>query len=198
MKLGSVQSFQGPLADPASGNETVDLVGDSESLRHVRRRMTQVAPTNATVLLLGETGTGKGVAARLIHQLSPRRDARFVSVDCTSVPATLIGSGSTHRTRAGAPSGVVAGSVTVNVAPHPRPPLVASPSHRAIRPDGVQPKVPVPARCGRDPPCRVRPGTPRTRKAGTHDRCRGQCRRRRDRPTCSFARAGTRSRPLAR
>ena len=52
--------------------------------------MEQVAPTNATVLLLGETGTGKGVAARLIHLLSPRRDARFVSVDCTSLPATLI------------------------------------------------------------------------------------------------------------
>jgi transcriptional regulator with GAF, ATPase, and Fis domain len=53
-------------------------------------RMAQVAPTNATVLLLGETGTGKGVAARLIHQLSPRRAARFVSVDCTAIPATLI------------------------------------------------------------------------------------------------------------
>jgi transcriptional regulator with GAF, ATPase, and Fis domain len=52
--------------------------------------MAQVAPTNATVLLLGDTGTGKGVAARLIHQLSPRRDACFVSVDCTSIPGTLI------------------------------------------------------------------------------------------------------------
>jgi transcriptional regulator with GAF, ATPase, and Fis domain len=42
------------------------------------------------VLLLGETGTGKGVAARLIHRLSQRRDARFISVDCTSIPGTLI------------------------------------------------------------------------------------------------------------
>jgi transcriptional regulator with GAF, ATPase, and Fis domain len=52
--------------------------------------MEQVAPTNATVLLLGETGTGKGVTARAIHLMSPRRNARFVSVDCASIPATLI------------------------------------------------------------------------------------------------------------
>jgi len=52
--------------------------------------MEQVAPTTATVLLLGETGTGKGVAARAIHMMSPRRHARFVSVDCASIPATLI------------------------------------------------------------------------------------------------------------
>ena len=90
MRLGSFQSLQGPLTEPASHDEPVDLVGESELLLHVRKRMAQVAPTNATVLLLGDTGTGKGVAARLIHQLSPRRDARFVSVDCTSIPATLI------------------------------------------------------------------------------------------------------------
>ena len=90
MRLGSLQPFQGPLAELAPHDEAVDLVGESEMLVHVRRRMAQVAPTNATVLLLGDTGTGKGVAARLIHQLSPRREAHFVSVDCTSIPATLI------------------------------------------------------------------------------------------------------------
>ena len=90
MRLGSFHSVQGLLAAPVAVDEPVDLVGDSEPLVHVRKRMEQVAPTNATVLLLGETGTGKGVAARLIHQLSPRRDERFVSVDCTSIPATLI------------------------------------------------------------------------------------------------------------
>jgi len=90
MRLGSFQSHQGPLGESAPDDEPVDFVGESDTLRYVRMRMEQVAPTSATVLLLGETGTGKGVAARLIHLLSPRRDARFVSVDCTSLPATLI------------------------------------------------------------------------------------------------------------
>jgi len=90
MKLGSFHSVQESLVDPTPDDESVDLIGDSELLLHVRKRMAQVASTNATVLLLGETGTGKGVAARLIHRLSCRRDARFVSVDCTSIPATLI------------------------------------------------------------------------------------------------------------
>ena len=45
--------------------ESGDLIGNSEALRHVRLRLEQVAPTDATVLLLGETGTGKGMAARL-------------------------------------------------------------------------------------------------------------------------------------
>jgi len=90
MRLGSFQSIQGSLPAPAADDESVDIVGESESLFHVRKRMEQVAPTTATVLLLGETGTGKGVAARAIHLMSPRRHARFVSVDCASIPATLI------------------------------------------------------------------------------------------------------------
>jgi len=90
MRLGSFVSVQGSLIDPPPDDEPVELLGESELLLCVRRRITQVAPTNATVLLLGETGTGKGVAARLIHRLSPRRDAHFVSVDCTSIPGTLI------------------------------------------------------------------------------------------------------------
>ena len=70
MRLGSFQSHQGPLGESAPDDEPVDFVGESEALRYVRMRMEQVAPTNATVLLLGETGTGKGVA-RLIRLLSP-------------------------------------------------------------------------------------------------------------------------------
>ena len=70
--------------------ESADLIGNSEALRHVRARLEQVAPTDATVLLLGETGTGKGMAARLVHRLSPRRAGRFVSVDCAALPPTLI------------------------------------------------------------------------------------------------------------
>ena len=70
--------------------ESGDLIGNSEALRHVRLRLEQVAPTDATVLLLGETGTGKGMAARLVHRLSPRRAGRFISVDCASLPPTLM------------------------------------------------------------------------------------------------------------
>ena len=71
-------------------HEQVDLVGRCDAMRYMRFRLEQVATTDATVLLLGETGTGKGLAAELVHRLSRRRDARFISVDCTSLPATLI------------------------------------------------------------------------------------------------------------
>jgi transcriptional regulator with GAF, ATPase, and Fis domain len=67
-----------------------DLVGDSEVLRQIRFQLEMVARTDATVLLLGETGTGKGVAAEFVHTSSLRRSARFVAVDCTALPATLI------------------------------------------------------------------------------------------------------------
>ena len=79
-----------PLPRPIRAPHESVLVGDSDAFRYMRFRLEQVAPTDATVLLLGETGTGKGIAARVIHQLSARRDAPFVSIDCTSLPATLI------------------------------------------------------------------------------------------------------------
>jgi len=73
-----------------SAPDAVHLVGDSDAFRFMRFRLEQVAATNATVLLLGETGTGKGMAACAVHDLSQRREAPFVSVDCASLPATLI------------------------------------------------------------------------------------------------------------
>lgn len=66
------------------------LVGDSPAFRYMLFRLEQVAKVDATVLLLGETGTGKSVAARALHDLSSRRARRFISVDCTALPATLI------------------------------------------------------------------------------------------------------------
>jgi transcriptional regulator with GAF, ATPase, and Fis domain len=66
------------------------IVGSSEPLRHVMHRVEQVAPTNATVLLLGETGTGKELVAHAIHQRSPRRHRSFVVVDCGALPSSLI------------------------------------------------------------------------------------------------------------
>jgi transcriptional regulator with GAF, ATPase, and Fis domain len=66
------------------------LVGASDALKYVIHRVAQVAPTNATVLLLGETGTGKEVVARAIHQRSARRHRSFVVVDSGALPPSLI------------------------------------------------------------------------------------------------------------
>jgi formate hydrogenlyase transcriptional activator len=74
--------------DPPSAGHAI--VGASAALQSVLVRMDQVASTNATVLLLGETGTGKELVARAIHQRSPRRRRGFVVVDCGALPATLI------------------------------------------------------------------------------------------------------------
>ena len=59
-----------------------DLIGESQSIARVRLRIRQVSKTNATVLILGETGTGKGLAAKAIHRASERHDGPFVHVNC--------------------------------------------------------------------------------------------------------------------
>jgi transcriptional regulator with GAF, ATPase, and Fis domain len=66
------------------------MVGASQTFNEVRRRLEEVASTGATVLLLGETGTGKGLLAQTIHELSPRRHRNFAVVDCGSLAASLI------------------------------------------------------------------------------------------------------------
>ena len=66
------------------------LVGDSRSMTEIRRQVTALAPTDLTVLIRGETGTGKDVVARLIHQLSwPRNKQPFHKVNCPAVPENL-------------------------------------------------------------------------------------------------------------
>lgn len=67
-----------------------EIIGQSEVLSHVFLRVEQVAPMNATVLLLGETGTGKGVVARAIHSSSSRKNHPLITVNCTTLPATLV------------------------------------------------------------------------------------------------------------
>ena len=66
------------------------LVGTSRAIQHVRQMMQQVADTDASVLILGESGTGKDVVARNLHYHSKRRDAPFVPVNCGAIPAELL------------------------------------------------------------------------------------------------------------
>jgi formate hydrogenlyase transcriptional activator len=66
------------------------IVGESAAIKKVLAQAAQVADTGATVLLLGETGTGKELMARTIHGASPRRDRLLVQVNCAALPPTLI------------------------------------------------------------------------------------------------------------
>jgi DNA-binding NtrC family response regulator len=74
-------SYQGVLGD---------LVGSSEKMQEVYALLRQVAPSRAAVLITGESGTGKELAARAIHDLSPRRAGPFVAVNCAAMPDTLM------------------------------------------------------------------------------------------------------------
>lgn len=73
----------------ASGHDQ-PIVGDSPAFRHSMELARQVAPLDTTVLLLGETGTGKEVVARYLHLLSPRHHKPLVRVNCASLPSQLI------------------------------------------------------------------------------------------------------------
>jgi DNA-binding NtrC family response regulator len=67
-----------------------EIIGQSNILTRVFSQVEQVAPMNATVLLLGETGTGKGVVARAIHSSSSRKGRPLITVDCSTLPAALV------------------------------------------------------------------------------------------------------------
>ena len=69
-----------------------DIVGSSEALRKVLRQVDKVAHSDSTVLILGETGTGKELIARAIHKRSNRGERAFIAVNCAAIPASLIAS----------------------------------------------------------------------------------------------------------
>ncbi|MGA8232848.1 MAG: PAS domain-containing protein, partial [Candidatus Acidiferrales bacterium] len=69
-----------------------DIVGSSESLHKVLRQIAKVAPTDCTVVVLGETGTGKELIARAIHKRSGRAERAFIGVSCAAIPSSLISS----------------------------------------------------------------------------------------------------------
>ena len=67
-----------------------DIIGESESLKYILFKIEQVAPTDASVLIEGETGTGKELFARAIHKKSNRKNKTFVKVNCASIPENLL------------------------------------------------------------------------------------------------------------
>jgi PAS domain S-box-containing protein len=67
-----------------------EIIGESRALKRVLKQVETVAREEATVLLLGETGTGKELIARAIHELSPRRERTFVKLNCSAIPAGLL------------------------------------------------------------------------------------------------------------
>jgi formate hydrogenlyase transcriptional activator len=69
-----------------------EIVGSSEGLRQVLTQVSKVAPTDSTVLILGETGTGKELIARAIHNLSKRSTRAFIRVNCAAIPPALVAS----------------------------------------------------------------------------------------------------------
>jgi formate hydrogenlyase transcriptional activator len=67
-----------------------EIVGHSSALKEVMKKAAKVAPTDATVLLLGETGTGKELVARALHRMSKRQDKSFIKLNCAAIPSGLL------------------------------------------------------------------------------------------------------------
>jgi formate hydrogenlyase transcriptional activator len=87
------QPSEGMFFDPDRthpGHGEQEIIGESRKLRDALSQAELVAPTDCSVLILGETGTGKELVARMIHNLSPRRHHAFVTVNCASIPLDLL------------------------------------------------------------------------------------------------------------
>ena len=68
-----------------------EIIGESPALKHILQQLETVAPTDSTILIRGETGTGKELIARAIHHLSGRRERTLVKVNCAAIPTGLVG-----------------------------------------------------------------------------------------------------------
>ena len=78
------------LVDKLRESAGAEIIGESGALKRVLSQVETVAATDSTVLILGETGTGKELVARAIHNLSARRDRNFVNANCAAIPAGLL------------------------------------------------------------------------------------------------------------
>lgn len=67
-----------------------EMIGESDQIKKLRSLLSRVGPSNVSVLITGPSGTGKGLAAQIVHRLSDRRDKRFVSLNCASLPESLL------------------------------------------------------------------------------------------------------------
>jgi PAS domain S-box-containing protein len=76
--------------DPDLKQDYEEIVGGSAALKRVLQQAELVAPTDATVLILGETGTGKELIAHAVHRLSPRKNLPFVTLNCAAIPTGLL------------------------------------------------------------------------------------------------------------
>lgn len=68
----------------------MDFIGDSPQIRRIFETLEKVVPTKSNIIILGESGTGKGIIAEIIHCSSPRRDKPFISINCSAIPENLL------------------------------------------------------------------------------------------------------------
>jgi len=94
------------------------IVGNSPALKHVLHLVETVAPTDSTVLLLGETGTGKELIARAVHEHSRRKDRIFVKVNCAAIPTGLLESELFGHEK-GAFTGAISQKIGISTPPTP-------------------------------------------------------------------------------
>ena len=80
-----VEKYRGPEQGPTE-RRFAQIVGNSPSLKSALENVEKVAPTDSTVLVIGETGTGKELIARAIHQLSPRVNRPYIKLNCATIP----------------------------------------------------------------------------------------------------------------
>src|SRR5262249_41069098 len=86
------------------------IVGNSDGLRRVLKQVETVAPTDSTVIIYGETGTGKELIARALHNLSPRKANPFVKLNCAAIPTGLL-----ESELFGHETGAVAGAISQRI-----------------------------------------------------------------------------------